>query len=514
MHEDEEEEEEEKGASAKAIEINYHQHSKKTRARARSVKRQQVNVAKLKREKLNQGNNAQPLFPAIRLIHDPHSLAEKLFKRLRQSCERFEVKLLLMNFISRLIGCHELLLLSFYSFLQRYLTSHQQDVTVILTYLIQACHPMVPPDEITPVMRAISFNFITERCSNEVIAVGINSIREIINRIPAILREPGMDDFIQDLAQYGKKTHKSVMIAAHGVINLVREIYPTLLRKGSRGKYYNPDNLPVKYGEETVASGVAGVELLEAYERGEIAIDSDGEVVWKDEEQDDDDDASDAPDLVACDDDESDASGSVSGDENEDEDEEEVDASNSGSEASEDEDDEDDSECDEHENTSDGNSDQVTQSNQQTTRIDAKRLLTPEDFELLERLKAAQKERMEDPKFRSKRKRSSLDDGDDADKSFALSSSILAPEAKVGKSSKIERITNVLNGRKDKKFEHEGHAGGLTNKEKSRKKNYMMIRKGKSAVTKKSRKSNSEVRWQKHHAKAPMGRDKRKRRRT
>ena len=41
-----------------------------------------------------------------------------------------------------------------------------------------------------------------------------------------------MDDFVQDLILYNKKAHKSVMIASHSILNLVREIYPTLLRKG------------------------------------------------------------------------------------------------------------------------------------------------------------------------------------------------------------------------------------------------------------------------------------------
>jgi protein SDA1 len=243
MQDDDEEEEAKVGVAAKAKEINYHEHSKKTKARARSVKKQQEQVSKLRKaqekKESSDGTGSVPLFPAILLIHDPHALAEKLFKRVRQSCERFEVKLLLMNMISRLVGCHQLLLLNFYrfvpppssprcphsaSFLQRYLTSHQQSVTVILTYLLQACHALVPPEELTPVIRAIAFNFITERCSNEVIAVGINSVREIIQRVPAILREPNMDDFMADLAQYGKKTHKSVMIAAHSVINLVRSL--------------------------------------------------------------------------------------------------------------------------------------------------------------------------------------------------------------------------------------------------------------------------------------------------
>lgn len=216
-----EDEDEEKNAVVK--EVDFHAHSKKTKKRIRHVQRQVEGNAKMRREQARKAEEAVPLFPAIQIIHDPQALAEKLFKKLRQpGGEKFEVKLLLMNFISRLIGCHKLILLSFYSFLQRYLTSHQQDVTHILAYLIQACHDLVPPEDLLPVIRAIAFNFITERCTNEVIAVGINSIREIFARVPAILREPGMDDFVEDLAQYGRKTHKSVMMAAHSVINLVR----------------------------------------------------------------------------------------------------------------------------------------------------------------------------------------------------------------------------------------------------------------------------------------------------
>jgi len=208
-----EDEDEEKSGTVK--EVDFHAHSKKTKKRIRHVQRQVEQNAKMRREQARKAEETVPLFPAIQLIHDPQVLAEKLFKKLRQPGEKFEVKLLLMNFISRLIGCHKLLLLSFYSFLQRYLTSHQQDVTHILAYLIQACHDLVPPEDLLPVIKAIAFHFINERCTNEVIAVGINSVREIFTRMPTLLREPGMDDFVEDLAQYGKKTHKSVMMASH-----------------------------------------------------------------------------------------------------------------------------------------------------------------------------------------------------------------------------------------------------------------------------------------------------------
>jgi protein SDA1 len=218
MHEDEDED----MKSTLKIEVDHHEHSKKTKKRARQVKKQMEHIAKEQRTKESKLADSTPLFPAIMLLHNPQELAEHLYTKLRQSGERFEIKLLIMNFISRLIGCHKLILLSFYSFIQKYLTSHQIEVTKILAYLIQGCHDLVPPEEVVPVLKTIAYNFITERCTNEVVAVGINTVREILTRVPAILLETDMADFIQDLAQYGHKTHKSVMVAAHSVVNFVR----------------------------------------------------------------------------------------------------------------------------------------------------------------------------------------------------------------------------------------------------------------------------------------------------
>jgi protein SDA1 len=161
-----EDEDEEKSNASK--DVDFHKHSKKTKKRMRQVQRQVEHNAKRTREQAAKAAEAVPLFPAIQLLHDPQALAEKVFKKVRQPGERFEVKLLLLNFISRLIGCHKLIMVSFYSFLQKYLTSHQKDVTQILAYLIQACHELVPPEDLMPIVKAIAHNFITERCTNEV----------------------------------------------------------------------------------------------------------------------------------------------------------------------------------------------------------------------------------------------------------------------------------------------------------------------------------------------------------
>eukprot|EP00604_Paraphysomonas_vestita_P003800 CAMPEP_0174823280 /NCGR_PEP_ID=MMETSP1107-20130205/23142_1 /TAXON_ID=36770 /ORGANISM="Paraphysomonas vestita, Strain GFlagA" /LENGTH=334 /DNA_ID=CAMNT_0016045239 /DNA_START=715 /DNA_END=1720 /DNA_ORIENTATION=+ len=318
-----------------------------------------------------------------------------------------------------------------------------------------------------------------------------------------------MDDFIADLGQYGKKAHKSVMIAAHGVINLVRDLYPTLLHKSQRGKYYNPNAFPVKYGEDEVAEGVDGVELLEAYEKGEIKIDEDGEVLWKsdeiersddDDDDEDDSDGSEPPELVEFDENEyeevEDDEEEGSENENEEEEEEEDDEDEDGEDGEEEEeegdgwetcsDDEEEEEeedsklgkkgknnedgwetCSEEEEEEEGDEDgeedndededegktdpptPSTPTTSNTTRLDRQRILTSQDFALLEKLKAAQRERLSDPRNRSKRKRPFEDDDDDEDASrkpqtYAVSEDQIAPEAKSKKSTKIERLVRVL----------------------------------------------------------------------
>ncbi len=94
---------------------------------------------------------------------------------MESSNERFEVKLLHQDLLSRLIGLHQLLLLNFYPYLQRYIQPHQRQVTKILLYVAQASHELVPPDILQSICKTIANNFITERNSGEVMAVGFVS---------------------------------------------------------------------------------------------------------------------------------------------------------------------------------------------------------------------------------------------------------------------------------------------------------------------------------------------------
>ncbi len=46
---------------------------------------------------------------------------------------------------------------------QKYINPSQRDVTVILAALVQACHEVVPPETLAPVLRQLVDQFVHDR---------------------------------------------------------------------------------------------------------------------------------------------------------------------------------------------------------------------------------------------------------------------------------------------------------------------------------------------------------------
>ncbi|XP_063618516.1 protein SDA1 homolog [Cydia splendana] len=231
--------------------------NKKTRKRDKMVEKVKKVAKKLKKKK-----EKAPVFnfSALHLLNNPQGFAEKLFKLMESSNERFEVKLMCLDVISRLIGLHNLFLFNYYPFIARLLLPHQREVTRILQFAAQASHELVPAEIIEPVMRAIANNFITERNSTDVMAVGLNAVREICARCPLAITE----DLLRDLVQYKNYKEKSVMMAARSLIQLYRHSMPTLLHKKDRGR---PTEASLelktkKYGDMDIKDYVPGSEVL------------------------------------------------------------------------------------------------------------------------------------------------------------------------------------------------------------------------------------------------------------
>lgn len=231
--------------------------NKKTRKREKQVKRvkQLIQNSKKKKEKAPSFN-----FSALHLIHDPQDFAEKLFQRLKATHERFEVRLMTLDVISRLIGLHQLILFNFYPYIQRFLQPHQKEVTKLLLFSAQAAHELVPPDVMEPVLRTIVNNFVTERNSSDVMAIGLNAIRELCSRCPLVMTE----DLLRDLVQYKSYRDRSVMMAARSLIHVYRLSMPKLLHKKDRGRPTEASiELKVKqFGEINAKDYVPGAEVL------------------------------------------------------------------------------------------------------------------------------------------------------------------------------------------------------------------------------------------------------------
>lgn len=186
-----EESSDEEGGDKLAL-LKHHKGSRLTSHRKTKIDKA-VKRFKRKEKRKNKIKFSTDFLP-IDLIHDPQSYAEKLFFKLRKSHDKYEVKLLMMRLISRLIGRHQLLILQFYPHILRYLESHDKEkIAEIFAMIIESCHELVPPEEVKPLIDKITSNYITEYCNNQHITIGLNSIREILQRMPLALEESQID---------------------------------------------------------------------------------------------------------------------------------------------------------------------------------------------------------------------------------------------------------------------------------------------------------------------------------
>ena len=451
-----------------------------------------------KREKDEDTNDygveaARNLYPAIELLHDPQGLAESVLKRIQKTGAngfRFEHKVLAINFVTRLVGNHELILLSLYPFIRRYLDGSQRDVTQILAYCVQSCHDTVPPEEIHGLLKTISHNFITERCSGEQIAVGINACRSICARAPSCLAEDDSiesgsiaadpEAFARDLASYAKHRDRSVAVAGRTWTNFIRQTHPSLLQGKDRGKagaaLHRAGEKPLRYGEQRISAGVEGADLLVEYEAKKATYLKNKEERGGDSSEDEsedsemDEDKVDGDEITESDDEKAPrlvpvkvVDGKIVPDTSKKVEDDTIDLS------------------------------KMTREERAALKqeISSTRVFTTSDFEKMRKLVEREERVKRDPRAaaRLKRRRAQgkdfeelSDDNSDIDSDEedrihvkgAVNATDLMAESKKKRANKIERLEKILSGRS--KFEHNNREGGSTNTEKKRNKNFLMTK--------------------------------------
>ncbi|CAF1430037.1 unnamed protein product [Rotaria sordida] len=411
-------------------------------------------------------------YSALHLLYDPQDFAERLFRQLETSDERFEVKLLHQDLLSRLIGLHQLLLLNFYPYLQRYIQPHQRQVTKILLFVAQASHELVPPDILQSICKTIANHFITERNSGEVMAVGLNTIREICSRCYLAMDE----DLLHDLAKYKSYRDKSVSASARSLIQLFREKNPQLLERKDRGKptEFQRDLVPLDYGQSNPKSYLEGAEILQQH--------IDDQDQQSDNEQQDQLSEQDWIDVSHSDDDDD--------DHDDDDDNEEEDDDNN---------EENDNQQQDHKQENiDTMEKEMTEEErrERAISISTQRILTQHDFEQLKmiemkkRIQDRRKNRLEQSISNTgKRKTISIDTDSDSDNENNKNSQenlgliSLKDIERVHKKrahDKESRLETVIAGREGRpkfgKWKKEKGQAGTSNKEKLKTKNFQMLK--------------------------------------
>lgn len=405
----------------------------------------------MKRKQNGPGNDKTHLnFSAIHLLRDPQGFAERLFgTHLSRSQSgggggvvRFNLdqKIDCVNLVSRLVGTHKLIILGLYSFLQRYLTPNQHSVTQFMAASAQASHDLVPPDVIHPMVRKIADEFVSDGVAGEVAAAGINTIREIASRAPLAMDEP----LLHDLIAYKGSKAKSVVMAARSLIQLYRDLDSAMLPTKERGKtatmaLRSGETQSLKYGEQR-AGTIEGIDLLQKWKENnanEDMGDADDDKNWEVDSDADSDESDEGWHNVGESDDEIHISDS-------------------------------DDEMDESGNKKNGEDEQEKQNEKQSTPEDivslmSREVLTPAEFAKLDQLKAEHGLR----------------------KAMGQSNEeIVEAMQLVGnpkfKQNKEERLQHVREGREDREFgskkrQHAEKAHSTTNKEKARKKNFLMM---------------------------------------
>ncbi|GFP58451.1 protein SDA1 [Trichoderma asperellum] len=440
--------------------------NKKSRKQNQAYKKA---VDKVKRQEKKKSKPHPLNFSALHLLHDPQDFAEELFTKHLQGTKNklsLDTKLLILQLVTRLVGLHKLTIVPLYSWFIKYLTPKQQSVTSILASLAQGVHNLVPPDALEPLIQKIANEFVSEASASEVAAVGLNAIREVCSRQSLAMTET----LLQDLVQYRKSKDKGVMMAAKGLLSLYREVGAEMLKRRDRGKEATMGlssgvMKQRKFGEEEVG-GIEGLDLLakwkEEQRERKRAEKGDGSDVSDDEK--DPEDGFNSDEWEVGSEDSSDSGEWINVEHSSDEEDEPAPKKRKG-----DGDDED------KENAQDAAAELERMTKLATTTI-----LTPADLAKLQELRAASSvQKAMGSKFRKQQNQNPdghVDDG--------LTAENIEAPIRLRKLTKEEKVALAKEGKPDReehksttairKSKKEAAGKSTSNKEKQRKKNFLM----------------------------------------
>ncbi|OHT03289.1 hypothetical protein TRFO_29382 [Tritrichomonas foetus] len=230
----------------------------------------------------------------ISFIDDPQKFSIRLFALLSapENGKVFrtrEAQLRAMSLLSKIIATFQLDFDQFFNWAARFVRPAYDEITKMLAIIASAVHPLTSPDTLEDLLRNIANKFVADHLDEEVIVIGLNTIREICAKNPHGMTET----LLSDLIMYKKSNVKGVVIAARSLIQLYRDVNPDLLPKRERGKPTEEDEQKVtlQYGEVKVDTEIKGIGSAalerpitqEEFQKSRVFGDNDGDGVEDDD---------------------------------------------------------------------------------------------------------------------------------------------------------------------------------------------------------------------------------------
>jgi protein SDA1 len=233
--------------------------ARKTKGKVNERERKIKNYEKKIRRKERKQTSIAPSFLCIDQLNDPQAFIEKIFDNLQRNFNKgkYDLRVVMMQVISRIIGRHKLFLLDFYTYLMRYLNPKAASITQILITCAEAVHDLLPPTEVQPMVRKLIANFVGDHCTEESIILGLNTLREICKRQPLVMTP----EMLGDMVGFLDYKNKGVVMAVRSLINFYRDTMPSLLPRKMRG--FGGEDTINDYANPQVMTRVPGAEFLE-----------------------------------------------------------------------------------------------------------------------------------------------------------------------------------------------------------------------------------------------------------
>lgn len=200
----------------------------------------------------------------ISFIDDPQKFSIRLFSLLSapengKTFKTRESQIRATSLLSKIISVYQLDFDQFFNWAARFIRPQYDEVTKMLAIIASAVHPLTTPETLTDLLKTVADRFIVPNVDEEVVVVGLNTIREICAKNPHGMTK----ELLSDLVLYKKETVKGVVVAARSIIQLYREVNPELLPKRERGK---PDEEkvvePKSFGEIKTETTIKGAETI------------------------------------------------------------------------------------------------------------------------------------------------------------------------------------------------------------------------------------------------------------